>query len=458
MNPAIDEFQNAVAAKAPESYYDQGKGTYLLLDGNNEWMALNETQFKRVLKAAGLSNRTKEGETVSPQDQAILAVQRDRNVHLAGPLAGFESGYHCIGASRILVTTSPRIIEPKQGDWSLLRAVLEGLFGESDEVQVLHFLGWVKVAFEALRAGQTRPGQALVLCGPHNCGKSLLQNLLTEILGGRAAKPYQAMTGGTAFNADLFGAEHLMVEDEQPSTEIRARRSFGSQIKAITVNEAQRLHAKYRDGIILRPFWRLSVSLNDEPEALMVLPPLDDSLEDKLILLKAYRSKMPMPTTTVAERKAFWDRLISELPGFLDYLTHWQIPESMSCARFGVRHYHHPDLTDALNSLSPEARLMTLIDSVYFAENVTDSGVKQKTREYVEGTAEVLEQVLTDPSSLCAYEARRLLSWNNACGTFLGRLAKQHPDRVQQVRSAQRRAWRISRPIHGDHDAMTACL
>src|SRR5262249_18990753 len=44
------------------------------------------------------------------------------------------------------------------------------------------------------------------------------------------------------------------------------------------------------------------------------------------------------------------------------------------------------------------------------------------------------------------YEARRLLDWNNATGTYLGRLAKKLPQRVRQHRSAQSRTWIIAPP------------
>jgi hypothetical protein len=37
----------------------------------------------------------------------------------------------------------------------------------------------------------------------------------------------------------------------------------------------------------LKPFWRLSITLNDEPENLLILPPLDESLGDKIMLLRA---------------------------------------------------------------------------------------------------------------------------------------------------------------------------
>lgn len=446
MNGAVAEFEAAVAATPPETYYDLGKKEYLIKDAAGEWFGLPESPYKRVLKGCGISAKVDSGKNVSAQDEAILAIQLTRNVHFAGPLAGYRTGFHRIGATRVLVTSSPRIIEPVAGDWGCLKALIEGLLGAEDGVQVPYFYGWVKNAYEALRAGGSRPGQVLVFCGPHNCGKSLLQNLLTEILGGRAAKPYQCMSGGTAFNSDLFGAEHLMVEDEQPSTDIRARRAFGAQIKNVTVNEVQRLHGKGRDALMLKPFWRLSVSLNDEAENVQVLPPLDDSLEDKLIIMKAVRAEMPMPSETLEQRQAFWARLMADLPGFLEWLTRWEIPVELRCQRFGVKHYHHPEIVGILDTLAPEARLLSLIDGALFPEPGGDLLGVANAHDHYEGTAEQIEQILTAPGSSCAFEARKLLSWSNACGTYLGRLAKKRPDRVQSHRLAEARRWRILSP------------
>lgn len=60
--------------------------------------------------------------------------------------------------------------------------------------------------------------------------------------------------------------------------DFRSRRNLRSHLKQMTVNEAQRLHAKNRDAIMVKPFWRLSISLNDEPEDLHVLPTIDAGL------------------------------------------------------------------------------------------------------------------------------------------------------------------------------------
>src|SRR4030095_11750743 len=117
--------------------------------------------------------------------------------------------------------------------------------------QVRYLYGWLKIAYDAVRARVRRPGQGLVLAGVRDCGKSLLQNLITLILGGRSARPYQFMSGLTPFNSDLCEAGHLRMENEQASPDIRARRNFGAQLKNITVIDWQRCHAKNRVAISL---------------------------------------------------------------------------------------------------------------------------------------------------------------------------------------------------------------
>ena len=281
-----------------------------------------------------------------------------------------------------------------------------------------------------------RPGQALALCGPHNCGKSLIQQIITVILGDRSAKPYDYMVDSTNFNSEMFKAEHLCIEDEAASTDIRARRAFGAQIKQITACDTQRCHKKHCEAITLSPFWRLSISINDEPENLMVLPPIDDSIEDKLIILRSTSFPMPMPSETSEERAAFWAQLVAEVPAFLDYLVNWKIPQKLRSQRYGITHWHHPDLLSEIDSFAPEYRLFTIIDKVLFGEELSTTWA---------GSAEDLQVKLTTNNDY-AYDARKLLSWSNAAGTYLARLAKKHPDRFSSVRTRKSRIWTIEPP------------
>ncbi len=429
-----------VAQSKAESfgYFDTGRNCYWIRDDRGNWISLNETQFKRMLRRQGVSPKTLENAYVSPLDLRLIDIQQKFDVHYAGSLAGHSTGVYKIGERRVLVIDSPRIIEPHPGEWPILNAVITGLLHDPQVDQRPYLYGWLKISYETLRARERRPGQAMVVAGVHDCGKSLLQNLVTVMLGGRSARPHQFMLGLTPFNSDLFEAEHLMIEDEQASTDIRARRNFGTHLKSITVNEWQRCHAKYRVPISLPPFWRLSITVNNEPENLMVLPPIDDSIEDKLIILRGSKFPMPMPTATLAQRRAFWQHLIDELPHFLDFLLQWEIPSDLVSDRFGITHFHHPEILQAINTLAPEYRLLRLIDEELFLTEETDPW---------EGSAEQLERRLCAEPSTCRNEARKLFTFNTACGVYLARLHKRYPNRFKPNHTRDGNWWTIRSAI-----------
>jgi hypothetical protein len=301
--------------------------------------------------------------------------------------------------------------------------------------QEVFLFGWLKVGFEALCARKPRAGQALALAGPRDCGKSLLQNLFTDIFGSRSAKPHRYMSGATPFNGDLFCCEHLIVEDEEASTDIRARRNFGTKIKEIAANVTNSCHAKHRQAITLPTFWRVSISVNDEPENLMILPPIDESLTDKLIILKAVRHPMPMSSVSDEDREIFMVALRAELPYFVDFLTRWKIPNHLISQRYGITHFQHPDILEALGTFAPETKLLELIDDQLFSSVAPGSW---------EGSASELERELKGESSRVAHEARQLFSFPTACGTYLGRLAKNYPNRFKDEHTRKGNQWTIS--------------
>ena len=265
------------SSQPPTAYYDRHRRLYFVQDARSNWIELNETSFRRWLHKQGLSKAEKNG-AISQLDQWVVNYQMWLNVDYAGPLAGYRPGLVEISGLNVLVTSSPKLIEPKPGEFPTINALLVGMF---DEQQLVHLYGWLKVAEESLAAFQPRPGQALVLAGPHDCGKSLLQMLITVILGGRPGKPYRYMCGETPFNSELFGCEHWVIEDEPASTRPGSRRHFGARIKDFCVNEFLSCHPKGRSAISLPPFRRLSISVNEESQNLSILPPMDESLADK---------------------------------------------------------------------------------------------------------------------------------------------------------------------------------
>jgi hypothetical protein len=421
-------------------YYDIARKEYLVLDGRGQWISFNDGQFKRHCKMHGISSRAGEGACYSPYDEYVTFLQHERGVDFVGPLAGYPARLHDYEGRRLLVTVGPRLPVPLPGEWPVLRQVFENVLGDPEHDQLTYFHGWLKISFEALRAQQRKPGQAMVFVGPAESGKTLIQDLITATLGGtgREAKPYRYMTGATNFNGDMAGAEHLRIGDENPHTDIRARRAFGSAIKNITVEPVQRIEVKYREAMTLKPFWRLTISLNDEPENLLVLPPLDEHTLDKLVIFKARKLPMPMPTATLEQRAAFWACLMGELPHCLYWLLNeFTIPAPLVNQRYGITHFHHPEIVADVGDFEPQRELLSLIDAQIFASPTCDPW---------QGTSDELERELTAEGSRNRRVAQKLLDSRGSCGRYLGRLARENNPRLREHRTKVRREWIIDPP------------
>jgi hypothetical protein len=421
----------------PVFYYDKDKKEYLM-QNKRCWLSLNEGQFKKYLQSIGYNPKTYKGERISDVDTKIIELRDSNDIDFSGSLAGHQKGYYEVFGKRLLITEGPVIIYPKRVDYSMLYGIIYRLFvGEDeDETPLHHFFGWLKIAYESLVNKTFRPGQILVLAGEAECGKSLLQKIITIILGGRSASPYNWMMGKTDFNSDMFGAEHLTIEDEVASTDIRSRREFGGKLKQLSANEEIKCSAKYRNSLVLHPFWRMSISLNDEPENLMILPPLDDSISGKMIILHAYRKAMPMPTAKTNERSMFWEKLKTEISGLLHFLTEYKIPEDLISERYGIKEYCDQYIRHELEVLSPENRLLELIDMCLFNDESF-----ALANEYILTSHEIELKLLENAST--KFEAQKVLSWSNACGTYLGRLARKYPYRMGQDRTSDKRKWII---------------
>lgn len=180
----------------------------------------------------------------------------------------------------------------------------------------------------------------------------------------------------------------------------------------------------------MMPIWRLSLTVNDEPEDLMVLPPMVDGVADKFILLKTYPVAFPKDTDS------YRMMIEAELPAYLHWLHYeWQMPEAIADIRYSVKSFHHPDLLRAINELSPENELLSLIDEYCFTNG----------RTTWEGRASELESYLV----ACASDRASHIfqRWSQACATYLSRLAKQYPERISYTRSKMSRTWQIQASV-----------
>lgn len=414
------------------------KQFYRREDGGEEWSPLLTDSARTHVALKGYSMHKGKG-MPSEVDREILRLQTKSGgaVAYAGELAGHSPGIYRSESTSFLVTRGASMPTPTPGEWPLIQKFLTGLFGEL--CQLAYFYGWMKVALEARQKGAIIPGQACVFAGPPGCGKSLLQQrIITTMLGGRSGKPIQYIRGTTTFNKDLTRAEHWVLEDEHASTRIEHRRAFGTAIKEITVNQQHRLHAKGKDAAVSLPlFIRLTVSLNDEPENLMVLPPLDESILDKLMVFHV-GGKFDFDIRDPEKRLKFEADIDAEIPHFMHYLlTEWEIAEELKDTRFGIKSYVHPDLLFVFNENAPELQLLELIDTAFFSGGQKDQLVY---------TAMQLKNALQSSDSLVSYEARQLLRYDSACGAYLARLAGTGRVARLTFGKAQPTKWAIKAP------------
>lgn len=403
-----------------EAYFDCTRGGYYARNNHGEYQDFPKTEFSYKLRHAGFFSGFKHDNGLSYLEAELLRICDCNSVHFAGPLGGFDPGRYDMAGSRILVTRGPTFIKELHSPFEHLKIFFRSLLGD----QMQYLFGWLKWALASLRRGMPwSSGQMLAVAGPPGSGKTFLQSLLTPILGGRVSSPYAFMSQGTAFNAEIFGAEHGLIGDQNHATDMKSRRAFGSAIKNLVVEKAQFIHGKGKTGITLFPFLRLSLTLNSNPEAMLVLPPLDSDVKDKIILLKATPVPFPFPSKEFPDSQSYYNRLVAELPGFLYWLRRWKIPQPIQDQRYGVVSYHDPELLRDVDDLSPEFRLWQTIETYLFVGDLV---------EFWEGTALDLERALRE--KLKPGEVNTLFPFNTACGVYLATLARKMPERIKTRR------------------------
>lgn len=374
---------------------------------------------------------------LSEVDEEKLNTELHHRVQYAGPLAGWKKGIVHFDDSRALITKSPTLINPKEGDCETILAYMAGLFS-SDKAQIQHVFWWIKDTLDALYAGRPRQGMALILAGEAGCGKTLFKEFLKVMFGGGEVYPYAYMMGKDNFNEELTQAPLWVVDDEAADTTLSARIKFGAEIKKVVANSAMRCRGMHQSAITLNPLRRLVICVNVEPDRLLVLPPIDDDIADKLLITKCVQPcPWPMPMSTHEEKSAFFQKLVDELPAFIHWLHVEQehIPPEYR-GRFGVRHYHNPEISESLLEISPEMQLAEQIDRVLF-------GRQSLTRTTWTGSCnELVKAMKADDSPLASWERAKIpaAAW---IGRRVAKLAARFPQRYELSRNNSNNTWNI---------------
>lgn len=442
-----------------ELYYDIRDGSLWYCLGGR-WISPAETKLQLHFRTLGFSDCryiTQGKGAIKEIDWPIWNAMNNHQVDFTGSLAGHRKGIFKDGAGRSFLVTEEasgvfdampkKIVEPE----FFCAFLLELLPGE----QWRRFCYWLAVALTSLRAGDYRPGQILVLAGPPACGKSLLQYIITEVLGGRASNPFKYMMEKTQFNKDLCGAEHWMIEDPPTSIDIRTRREFGCNLKNCAFTRDFPVHPKGRDIVPLPLFRRVSISVNRETENLAVIPPLEEGIDDKLTLLSCERvvkafERFPADQDGNRSRTEIWAKVMEEIPMIRAWLLNAfkRIPAGWRDERCLVGHWHHPDLEAELRSLAPEHRMLQLLDHAFFQPDPeAKTAAERAPVPITDKKAFDLEQELAVKMPAQVGSLSRMANW---LGTYLGKLLKAGNTRISKRVKDGTTLWTIKPPVRNE--------
>jgi hypothetical protein len=408
----------------PQIYY-AGKGGYAIAHNGGFIPLTAEGQVSQHLRAAGVEKH---------EVPSLLCRLRLENfVSYIGPVAGHPAGIYIAPDSGqpFLVTSGPRIIEGQPGEFPFIAEFLADLLGRGEQAEAV--IAWLRQARRNVIDRQRRPLPASVFVGPRCCGKSLLLEVARQILGGRSASAFAALSGNTDFNGDIIGAELLVIDDEIASRDHRARTSLAQGIKKYLFASHVRAHSKFREAVNMRPVHAVAIAVNDEPEHLQVLPAIDDSVADKISLFAC----SPARLDGLDDREEIGRRIAAELPAFVHHLDSTEHPDHLRNQRTGASAWQSPEVLERLQSISPEEHLRELMTQCMALTEMIEA------KGYWSGTAAEMEQLLR-ADQVTQHAARSLLSWNAACGAYLAKLMTAGRCEITKsiVRGVPR--WRIA--------------
>ena len=439
---SVDASMKLISKKQPqqparprlEVHYDIAKKEYLIMDQRGVYMPLGEPTMRQELNlVCNIPKKAQPGEK-SEMDQELHRIRQEHSIDARGQLAGFKKGLWSLEGKKFLATTEAKLLEPTEGDWSLIRSILEPRFKTDGRNQLNYLYGLLQRRLEALYNHKRMPNQALIIAGAVNSGKTFIQDyIFTPMFGGRSANPYKWMLGETNFNDGESQSENLVIDDAPAKVDDRSRGVFGQAIKSLLAAGNVRVEPKFYGAFHAPLVQFLNILVNDTPAALRMAPSLDDSVKDKIMLMKcAAGLPMPMPTSSHEEQIVFQRAVAAQLPAFIHYLrSSFVLPDEYADPRrYGVAEYHNAEMLAALNELSGWQKLLEFLELSEVWLTTMNHGTEHSPTGW-------LELLCNDDLSPVRTSARLLLRNNWVIGGLFAEAMRYRPDRVS------------SRTLHG---------
>ena len=363
----VKQYETKKMSGLLEKYWFNGKSYYTLIHGAAEQIPKEVLELE--LREMGFSPARKKGQKLSELESAKLRIAQTNRINEIAPVVFSKDRVVTYNSHRILNNANINPVQPAEsGDenhWPFLHEWLTQLFSGTETIN--YFFAWMKRFYEAVLERKFSQGQALILVGSTNKGKSLLSNRVISALVGGFADASDYLSGQTNFNKDLARVAAWVIDDTTSAASFQDQRRATELIKRSVANPRMEYHAKYADAVSIPWTGRVILSLNEDANSLSVIPALDSSNRDKLMALRISKSATSkFPSNDVVE-----STIAKELPHFAKWLLDWKMPESISGdSRFGVKSYIDTQIESAAYDNSSRSTVAELVE--FFVSRARD--------------------------------------------------------------------------------------
>jgi len=358
----VKDYEERKLAGLLDEYWFNGRSFFKVLF--NSAVSIPRDQLILEFKQAGFSPKPRKNQPLSEVEAAILTVSNQNRIDEIAPDVFSDDRVVSYNGHRILNCSNINPVEPdSDGDpskWPFLHKWLGQLFVDSGKQPALdYFYSWLKRFYMAVLEKEFVQGQAMLLVGPTNKGKSLLSNRVISGLVGGYADASDYLSGQTKFNKDLGRVATWVIDDTTSAASFQDQRKATELIKRAVANPRVEYQAKYADSLSVPWTGRVVMSLNMDINSLSVIPSLDSSNRDKLMALRVSdKATSDFPRNSILEKT-----IEKELPFFAKFLIDWVIPKEVEdVGRFGVQSFIDTTIADAAYDNSSRSTIAELVE------------------------------------------------------------------------------------------------
>lgn len=349
----------------------------LWFDGKSYWWHVDEEYIPRNkedsimhLKRLGISGKTEAKQNLSDAERTLCMVQDTKKVAMAAPLLFVKDEIVVMDGENVLNIGRREALEEATGEGAADPANFPWLWewvnkawdsAEQNGIpQRDYFLAWLKRFWESARECKLLQGQMLIVAGGAGQGKTFMSR---HIVGGALGGSVDAaafLQGRTAFNKQAAETPVWRIDDAISNATRADANRFNETLKAHIANPIASYHPKFRDSVELPWKGRIVLTCNTDPDSLSIIPSLDNTVADKIMLMK-FSSWIPSFKAS-HEQEAM---VQAELPYFLAWLKAWNPPAKVidrGNPRYGVVSFHHPELLETSQEASSTQSFLEVLE------------------------------------------------------------------------------------------------